>query len=263
MAAIKKGRPGIRVTGVWALFLLCSGCAMVPPAGTRPLSPGAMEALSLMDALKQKNTDLKTLKGLGSLRLKRDGEFQRLRAAWMGESPEKLRVEALALSGQPMASLSGDGRWVYFLSHTDGRYYKKPYGEGFERFLSIPMDPGQLLALLGGKISTVKHDAVNLEKDPDSTGYVLILKKRWHGVVQKLFLDPQKKKVYKIEWYNGRGDLSFRVFRDRFQAVSGFEIPFFIHAADDAGSFFELTVQRCWINVPTDPGAFVIAPRTG
>jgi len=256
---LSLGRQGF----LWILVFWVIGCTGFDQADVRSSAPRVLEGQALIERLKRNNSDLKTFKGVGSLRLKNDGNLQTLRVAWMGESPEKLRIEALAISGQPMASFAGDGEWLYFLFHAEKKYYKKRYEKGFDQFLSIPVHPREMIALLSGKIPVEAHHTVDLINDPDSPGYILILKKRWQGIVEKIYLDSEKQEVLKIECFDGQGALSFRVQRDQFQAVTGFNIPFLIHASDNDGSFFELTVQRCWTNVPVDPEGFAIYPKAG
>ncbi len=252
-------------SGIWALFFLVyvAGCAEVTRTDVRHPEAGVIEAQALMDHLGRKNIDLRTFKGLGTMRLKEGEALQTMRVAWMVELPEKLRIEALAVSGQPMVSIAGDGQWLYLLSHSDHRFYKKQYASGFDGFFSIPVQPSEMIALLGGKIPVAPHHTAHLMRDPDSQGYRLVLKKRWQGIAEKIYLDPEQRKVLRIERFDSRGNLVYQVKQDNFQAVAGFELPFWIQASGDDGSFFELTVERWWTNVPVDPEGFALRPKTG
>ena len=247
--------------GMWAVIaFLVIGCTGLSKDSTAPLSPRAEEARALLEQLTRRNKYLKTFKGIGELRLKENKKAQRLTVAWMGQLPEKLRMEALAVSGQPAASLAGDGRWLYFLSHADGRYYKRPYEKGFGRFLSIPLDPGEMVTLLSGRVPVVTHHVVDLKTDPDSRGFVLILKKRWQGIVEKFYLGPDKQDVFKIERFDADGTLVWRLRWGAFHRVSDFSMPFWLRASRADGAFFELMVRRCWTNVPLDPRSFALSP---
>jgi len=217
-----------------------------------------------MDTLTQRNRDLKTFKGIGSVRFKENETLQTLRAAWMGECPKKFRIEALSALGQPMASLAGDGEWIYYRSHARQQFRKEPYGSGFHRVLSIPVDPEELVSLLCGKLPEISFHEATLVQNPDASGgYVLALKRRWHGTVGIFYLDPEKRLVLGMERFDPRGNLRYRMDRSRFKAVGSFEIPFRIQASDDSGVFFELTVDRYWTNMPLDSTGFNLFPTLG
>ncbi|MDP2644598.1 MAG: DUF4292 domain-containing protein [Desulfobacterales bacterium] len=229
-----------------------------PPAGV--LRPKALpDPEQLISVLKNKNSAIKTFKGLGRVKLKNEGALQTARMAWSGAHSGKLRIEVLGASGQPLASLADDGQWVSVVLHTRARYYKKRSGSSdLERLVSVPMDSGGAIALLTGRVPVAAHRTAMVAEDGD--GYVLYLKKRWWGGSEKIYFDKNQKDVSRFEVYDPEDKLMYRVVFEGVRNVQGFQLPGRLVIADEKEILFQLDMDRYWINVPVSSSLFVLTP---
>lgn len=96
------------------------------------------EARAVLQTLLAENDQVVRIKGIGNIRWRHKGTHQKLRAAWIGEMPNRFRMELLGITGQPLASLASDGIWNYLLFHTEDRFIKRRTSkEDLKPFLSV------------------------------------------------------------------------------------------------------------------------------
>ncbi len=220
-------------------------------------SPVANDLLSLA---KNKNSKLKTFKGIGRVRAWNKGSFQVSRIAWVGWNPKRIRMEVLGVSGQPVASLASDGDWIYVYIHAEQRFYKKRAHTTFQNFFSLPLGSIDMIALMSGRAPIADHQYVLLKRDPVSNRYVLILKKRWRGLVEKLYFDEKKENVTRVERFNSAGDLVYRAKFERLQTIAGYIVPAKLIISTDMDVIFELDIEKYWVDVPVSLQMFVLEP---
>lgn len=248
-----------RTALLWAVLLL-TACAIYRPVDVER-EAARTEARELVRALGAKNHTLSRFKGTGRLKLWQDGKSFSTRAAWVGSYPDKLRIALINPAGRPMASLSTDGKYLYMVSHADGEFYKKPSSNPtFQRFILIPISADDLITILAGRVPLRKHQTVEITADASGRGTILTLAKKWRGVVQKIFLDADKRSVLQIEIFRAEDELSYRTVFQGKQLVNGFELPERIIVSDDEGNRFELDIDRYWTDVSLPPSIFVLTP---
>ena len=103
------------------LFLFtCSACSTI----SQKIHPTTIENKTaeselLVAALKYRNESLRTFKGIGKINIVRNGHSFTSKVAWLGSSPENLRVELIGSPGQPKIGFSCDGQWIYYYDHQD------------------------------------------------------------------------------------------------------------------------------------------------
>jgi len=213
----------------------------------------------LISALKHQNDRLETFKGIGKIKFFSKGKHQYARMAWVGQRPEKLRIEILGMPGQRTASLASDGKWIYLLSLTDHRFYKKRSTEaGLENFISIPVKLTDIHAFLTGRVPIHEHRYALVEKS--AHGYVLILKKEWENVLEKIYFDNSEKAVHKVEMFDSSGFLLYRVVFGRMKNIKGYKIPYRLRISNEEGVIFKLDIAQYWADVSVSPSAFVLTP---
>ncbi|MDM8550798.1 hypothetical protein QUF72_11995 [Desulfobacterales bacterium HSG2] len=210
-------------------------------------------------ALKDRNDALKSFKGIGKIKLRDKNIFHAVRVAWLGTRTGKLRIEVLDVSGRPAASIASDGKWFYFLSHAEQRFYKKRAADpSLKKIVLIPVKSSDIITLLGGRIPIRDHNSVSIIKD--TFGHTLVLKAGFGNIREKIYLDQSKTTVYKIEMFDIFGSLTYRAEFGKVQDVKDYRIPFRMKLSDDKDKSFQLRIDRYWADVPVSPPKFVLTP---
>ena len=218
------------------------------------------DARTLLVKLQNKNYHLTTFKGIGTLKLWSNGRPQTARLAWTGLNPEKLRIEILGVSGQPAVSIASDGSWLYFLSHTPHRFYKKKSSRAdLKRLISIPIASRDVIALLAGRVPIPEYTAAALMRNKAEDGYVLVLKKRWRGIIEKIYVDENKTDVRKVEMFDSSGALVYRATFESMQNINTYRVPLKLVISND-DSVFQLNIEKYWADVVVSPSLFVLNP---
>lgn len=229
------------------------------PKGTKDL----YEAQNLLLSLQNRNKKLKTFKGIGKITFwKNDKKGIITSAAWVGSKPDKLRIAMRNVSGQPIVTFASDGSWLYFVSHTKQRYYKKRSAKSnLKKFISIPIKSCDIFSMLAGCIPVYKHDAESIIKNDAENGYILVLKKKWGNIIEKIYIDSSKNNVRKVEVFNDTGSLLYSAVFDRMQTINDFDVPLRLLFSDGNGNRFQLDIQRYWANISVSPSVFVLTPQ--
>ena len=242
-------------------FFLCSCASYIGRAPEKAAVAIGIEAQGLIAAIQSNNDTLKTFKGIGKVKLSKKGKIQRARIAWVGSDPGRLRLEILAITGQPIASLASDGDWVYLNIHDRQRFYRKRTNDAnLKNIVSIPVKSSDVLHLLAGLIPVREHNHATVIKNESGEGYVLLLKKGSKRVLERIYLDEPKKMVQKVEVLNTNGSLGFRATFEKMQIIDGYNVPLVLRIVDDEGVNFQLNVEKYWANVSVSPSAFVLRP---
>ena len=215
---------------------------------------------NLLSVFQNKNNNLKTFKGIGKIKLWNKNLSHTVRVAWLGEEPEKLRIGIMSIAGQPAASVASNGQFLYFVSHVLHQFYKKEEKDpNLREILSLPVKFRDIIAILRGCIPVREFNSLSMEKNMSGNGYVLILKKRWGNIVEKIFTDESRTRIFKIELFDTE-ELSYRVEFDNFQDIKGFQIPFDLKFSNNAGEGFQFYIERYWSNIGIAPSKFVLSP---
>lgn len=221
----------------------------------------SIEAQDLLSTLKNKNSSLKAFKGIGKIRQWNKHGSQVIRVAWMGAGPGKLRIAALGVSGQPMATISSDGKWLYFVSHAKNRFKKMRSNDpNLRRIVSIPVKFSDVISLLSGGVPIRNYHSASVTRNKSGDGHVIVLRTRWNRILEKIYLDESKTRVYKIEIFNSDRSLAYQAEFDRIQNVKAYKIPFQLVFSNDNGEGFQLSVNRYWPDVYISPSKFVLNP---
>lgn len=267
---------------LFAVTFLFSACTFLTPRiSKKPEADiAASEANRIITTLKNQSQTLKTFKGMGSITFKTEGKKDYTsRIAWIASVPDKIRVTLISVSGQPAVSVASDGHWLYFISHLRGDFYKKPATtSSMKRLFSIPFNSQDVVDILAGRIPMPAYDSAVLMEDRshDETlgprtailqdekenmgknGYILVLKKSWGDILEKIYLDHTKKEVHMVEVFDRFGALVYRIKFSNIREVSGFRVPYRLLVSNDDGSGFQLVVDRYWTNTSVSPEMFVL-----
>ncbi len=228
--------------------------------GTAGQAETLREARKILLELETTNNKLKTFKGLGKIKLWNKGKLQTSRAAWIGSRQGKLRIDLFSVPGQPFVSLSSDGKHLYLISHSKHRFFKKRSTDaGLEKIILIPVKSIDIISLLTGRTPVYEHNSVGIERDDSGTGYVLILKNSRASIIERIYLDESKTKVYKVEMFDSSGILVYRALFDRMQNINGYRVPLKLMILND-DVVFSLSIDKYWTDVNVLPSMFVLAP---
>ena len=220
----------------------------------------SMEAREVLAKINNINAQLLYFKGLGSVRLTRNGQLQTARAAWAGSMPHQLRVEIKAISGQPLIGIANDGQYLYAILYPENKFFKKASDSDIlKRFLSLPIKSDMLLELLAGRIPIMPYDIAILEPGDDKY-QVLLLKKRWHGLVEKIYFEKQHFKIIKIEIYKDSFEPVCKIELQAVQKVKQYNIPHRLIIDNLSGNSLHLKIDRYWPDVEINPLIFKLKP---
>ncbi len=107
----------------------------------------------------------------------------------------------------------------------------------------------------------------NDKKDRNSTSYeaikheyVLVLKKDWENVIEKIYLDETRTNVRKLEMFDLNGLLLYRAEFIRMQNINGLLVPSRLFFSGANGDSFQLDINRYWADVSILPSTFVLTP---
>lgn len=218
---------------------------------------------NLLSALEAQNSTLRNFKGIGTIKVWNDRKVQiDERVAWVGSLPLKISI-AVLISGYPAVKLASDGEWFYYLEAQGNQsYYKKirTADANLKRLISIPIGSNDVLTLLGGRVPMREHHQAQLKEDESGNGYVLILKKRWWGTIEKIYVDDTMSQVRQIEIFNRSGSLDYRASFEQFKDVQGYRLPFKLKISNDHGADCQLDIDRYWADVSVSPSMFVLNP---
>lgn len=275
-----------------AVLFIClfffSGCTgLIPRLTEKPQDQyRPPEAKAIISMLKNQNHALKTFKGLGRITfLGKEEKEMTTRIAWIASTPDKMRVALNSVSGQPMVSAACDGRWFYFISHTDGDFYKKrATHSNIKRFFSIPIESEDIVNILAGRIPVEDYDSATLIGENAKKGlpvpthdvsvlsssnrvtegvektYVLVLKNRTGNVREQIYLSGNKKDVQKIEMFDDADTLLYRVEYNRMQNIQAYRVPSQLKILNDDGAGFRLHLDQYWVDVMVSSSVFTLAP---
>ena len=251
----------ILLTGI----LFITSCALFKPSHELEITPAtqATEIRNLLATLQTQNDTLNTFKGLGKIQLWQNGNIQvDQRVAWIGEKPVKLSI-AVWISGYPAVKLATDGQWLYYLEiQGQETVFRKISARdpNLKQVISISVTASDIITLLSGSIPIREFNVVNVIEEKAGDGYILVLKERWWGIRQKIYVDSSRSQVHQIDLFDRFGELMYRAEIENRQAISGYQVPFWLRITNNKGADFQLTVDRYWANINPPTAAFILAP---
>jgi len=247
---------------IFMLVFMFGGCTSFKQRTTTPPSGDASPAAkALLSRLESRNSDLITFKASGRIRLENIDGIQHARAMWAGYRDEKIRLEILGPSGQPMASFASDGDHIYLISHADNRFYSKRSPKAsLEKLIHVPLQVNESLDLLTGRIPSSADRSATFLKESTEGIQILIAKKHEKGTpYDKIYFNSQNNTIQKLESFDKDGYLKFRVEIKDMYNTGGFRVPEQLVISDGGNNRLDLSVDRFWPNVPVSDALFVLS----
>ena len=257
--------PVVSFTILLTFFAGCSSLttSRSPEKHKPPDVAARVEAEAVLSYLSNQNAKLNNFKGIGKIKVWQKGRLKiDERVAWIGSEGTKINIVIL-IGGHPAVKMASDGKWFYYYEVGKGDpIYKKMAASkaNLKRIISISIQTGDVLDLLAGRVPIREHDSVTLERHPTTPGYLLVLKKRWWGVTERIYLDETKTRVRQVEFYSRSGALIYRARFDGMQTIDDYLIPAKLSITNEDDADFELDVQRFWADVAVTSSMFVLDP---
>jgi hypothetical protein len=164
--------------------------------------------------------------------------------------------------GQPKTGFSSDGEWLYYYDPGSEKHPIKKVSSkdsSLKRFVSIAITTREVVSLLSGRVPDYPYQSLKVRRRKIEQGFVLIRKKKWWMGTQKVYLDPGKRVVEKIEVLAGNRIVYRAEFR-RMRSLKQYRVPMQLVISNDNGDVFQLDIERYWANVSVTPDMFVLNP---
>jgi hypothetical protein len=266
MTANRFDLPGLIL--VCLIVVYCAGCSSISTGRSRETqetldSIALAEARAALLTLNQQNAGLENFKGTGKIKVWQQGRLKLdERIAWIGSNPSKISIVVL-ISGYPAVKMASDGKWFYYYEVGEGDpIYKKIAASdaSLKRIMSIPIHTSDILSLLSGRVPLREHQSAFFLKQDSEPGYVLVLKRRWWGVTEKIYFAENKTQVRHVEFYDRTGSLIYDAKFDEMQMISGYQVPARLSITNGKDTDFQLDINRFWADVQVTADMFVLNP---
>ncbi|MBF0118740.1 MAG: DUF4292 domain-containing protein [Desulfobacterales bacterium] len=233
------------------------GCSIIKRPPSPQVTHDKLEAEELIKKLNTRNENLKTLKGLGKIKLFSSGKSQSSRCAWIAEIPSKIRFEIFPIAGQTAMSLADDGEWLYAVNHIEQKYYKNPSkNSNLKRIISLPIKLNEIILYLSGHIYIPKYSSISISKDNN----MIILKGLLGNIIEKIYFSKDMQNVEKVEVFDLTGSLLYEALFDYNNDEAGFLIPKKIVFSNKKDTSVDFQIEKHWTNVYVSPLKFIIDP---
>jgi len=218
-----------------------------------------------LEKINNQNKDLKSFKGLGKIKLKKDDTYQNSRIAWIGENSKQesqIRIEFLNLiGGSTQVMFCFDKNYFYFKNYLDNKLEKKKINSesvNLKDILGVSIKLKDINSLLTGLIPIVNFHNAYVNNDLE-----LILESKSGNILEKIHFgkidkDKTENFVEKIEMFNPDGSFSYQVKLANFQIIQDkYKVPFKL-AFSNKKSNFEINIQNYWADFEIKTNIFTI-----
>lgn len=202
------------------LALLLAGCAVALPTLRSAIPEDARRLVALLDARRQAFSDLRTL---AEIDVDRPGARTRLTGVLLARAPASVRFEALSPFGQPLLIVTiHDGRLTSYDLAANEAVVGPANADTAGEFLHLPLEPEELVLLLGGHVLPPADLRAAEVQPPDDLGPSLLLIGAAHR--QRVWMDPEGGAVRQVEIAGGRAQAVVTLHRDSGGTPAGFDL---------------------------------------
>ena len=252
----------ILLIGLPLLFTACSGIQRMSDhdpfglQGTGIILYPQKTAEDLFYRLHSENLEISSVKGIGNARIHTGKDVFSSRLAWAAQDPGKLHLQIIGPVG-PLAVLAANGKNIFFFDHVDRQFYKRRFSEdALGSYFKIPLEFNEMIDMISGRIPIDGYDRIALTENPEVDGFILRLMFPDKKEILHLYLGPEMKAPWKMESFKPDGSLRYRALLRSYKITENFNLPFYISVEDANGSYFQLEMNRVWVNTEMDDTLF-------
>ncbi len=163
----------------------CCGFGGCPPQSAFP------DAQSALDSARAAQMCSRGLRGEAKLDYIDDKGRVRVKAFFLAQHPQNLRLDILSPLGGSLATFTADDKLFALLDQEQGAFHVGPAHQcNVERFLRVPVPPDVLVQLMAGEAPVLVHEPEQASISWDSGRYVIEIQSK-HGASQTIELEPR------------------------------------------------------------------------
>jgi outer membrane lipoprotein-sorting protein len=231
-----------------------AGCARLLPPPRAPVAEDARRAVALLTARWQEFADLRTL---ADIEFQRGQERQRLTGVLLARAPASVRFEALSPFGHPLLLVTIDDGWLRAYNTAAHTGWVAPAtADTTARFLHLPFEPHDLVAVLGGLTVPPRDLRVAELVPPDGHGPALDMTGRIHH--QRVWMDLDTGLVRRVAMSGGRVEAVVTFHRWPDGTPAGFDV-----VAGEGWLRVSVRYRDPVIDGGVDPGRFSLTLPAG
>lgn len=246
-------------SGLLVVMLIMSGCARFIIKPEKTISAAAGDLLERVSAI---NTSLTASKGIGTLSFQNTHTpMPRMRFAWLCSLPDRIRLELLAPTGNPLLTLAADGTYFYVLPRTDnGRLHKQKAGSvNLKKAIAVPLTISDAASLLTGGIPLREFDTAE-RIDLPGGDCLLQLKSHRPDRTENIIFDENTNQPRKIEFLRGSGhELEYSITFNGARTIDERTIPESIMLRNNRGETVVITINRFWPKADVPAEKFILS----
>ena len=207
-----------------------------------------------MDRLTERWQELHDLRALADITLKRGSDRQRVSGVLLALAPASVRFEALSPFGQPFLFVAmHEGRITAYNAATNEARVGTASVESAAELISLPVEPGDLVALLSGRAAPPRDLRTAEIMPPDEMGPSINLVGRYNR--QRVWLDFATGIARQVTITGGRTEATVTFRRGADGALGGLDLT--------AGNGYVTGAVRyrsLALNAGVEPERFALTP---
>lgn len=214
MSARRRGSSAV------LLALLLAGCVTALPTLRSEIPDDARQVVARLDARGRAFSDLRTL---AEIDVEQAGSRTRLTGVLLARAPASIRFEALSPFGQPLLIVTiHEGRLTAYDLTTNEAVAGPANADTAGEFLHLPLEPEELVLILGGHVLTPADLRAAEIQPPDDLGPSILLIGAAHR--QRVWMDAEDGPVRQVEIAGGRARVLVSFHRGPTGAPGGFDL---------------------------------------
>lgn len=183
------------------------------------------EARRALTLLRERWKEFGGVRTLADVTVQRGGDRQRVRSVIVAQAPASVRFEALSPMGPPLLLATvHDGRLTAYDATTNQAFIGPATADTTARILSLPFEPEDLVAVLGGY--AIPPDDVRVAKvlPPDDSGPGPSIEVSGDVNRRRIWMDLDTGVVHQVELTGGRAQARIRFRRAAEGGMEGFAL---------------------------------------
>lgn len=256
----------VRIVALWLGLAACwSGCASWPQQSPRFVDKNGLpgSARQMFAAATAHNQHINSFKGIGKFRITKEAKTRSVRAAWIGQFPDRIRLDLL-VAGHPVLQLASDGNWFYYRkpgASKNGFYRFSAGDDTLEQLIGVALTAREILALLGARIPIRPvGKAVSGREGDDNEKRFLQLHRPWLGTSQKIIFNKDLEYINKVILYDLEQDPVVDIAYAPWEKRDGYRLSRRITANSPDGGRWMVRVDQFTPNPRIEADVFTLMP---